>query len=375
MRIYLDNAATTALDPRVLEAMLSYLSANYGNPSSLYKEGREARSVVEKARKLVANIFGCAPAELFFTSGGTESDNTTLKSVVEAGGITHIISSPLEHHAVLDTVEYLSEKHGINLTQLNVDSEGRLDYTQLEELLAKYKDATLVSLMHGNNEIGNLLEIERVAELCQNYGSFFHSDMVQTAGHYEIDFSKLSVDSAAFSGHKFHGPKGTGFLYSRNQKQKVSSLIHGGTQERNMRAGTENVAGIVGAVKALEIACHNRTEHQSSIEKIKKYTLDKLRQIDNIGFHGLSDSMTESLYTVINIALPKDIDTAMLGFNLDIQGISVSGGSACTSGALGGSHVINALGVDTKPIRISFSKHTTTEEIDVFVEKLKAQLD
>jgi cysteine desulfurase len=371
VRIYLDNAATTPLDERVLEAMLPYLSGQFGNPSSIHGHGREARNAVERARKLVAGLLNCAPSEIFFTSGGTESDNTALRQAVRRYGIAHAITSPLEHHAVLHTLEDLHRSGHLELHRVEFDEKGHIRPEHLESLLRQYPGA-LVSLMHGNNEIGNLTDIGAVAAICAEYRAYFHSDTVQTLGHYALDLEKTLVHALAGSAHKFHGPKGTGILYLRGS-HPVDPLLTGGSQERNMRGGTENVAGIVGLARALELACAEMAENRTRIAALKARAIDRLRHaLPEAGFHGDSADPDRSLYRVLNVRLPGVADNDMLLFSLDIKGISVSGGSACSSGSSIGSHVLDALGVGpgTGAVRVSFSRFNTPEEIDTFVEAL-----
>lgn len=378
-RVYFDNAATTRLDPVVLEAMLPLMQDNFGNPSSIHGHGRVVRSAIEKARKTVASLLNAAPAEIFFTSGGTEADNTAICGSIDTYGITHAISSPLEHHAVLHTLEYLAKTGRIKLSLLNVDEHGRLDYNQLGTLL-KANPNSLVSLMHGNNEIGNLLDMNLVGDLCREYGAVWHSDTVQTMGHYRHDVQSLKVDFLVGAAHKFHGPKGVGFLYARpTERPSIHPFIHGGSQERNRRGGTENVYGIVGLAKALEIAYVEMDEHRRHIESLKQRMIDQLRAtIDDrdggpVQFNGDSADLDKSLYTVLSVSLPANDMNDMLLFNLDIAGISVSGGSACSSGSDVGSHVLGALpGLDPNRgnIRFSFGKYNTAEEVDFAVSKV-----
>lgn len=370
MNVYLDNAATTPLDPNVFEAMKPYMLEHFGNPSSIHSYGRQVRSAIERSRKKVAELLNASPAEIFFTSGGTEADNTAIRCTVSEKNIQHIITSKIEHHAVLHTVASL-EKRGIKVTYLDLDDDGQVDYAQMEDLL-KSNPNTLVTLMHGNNEIGNLLDLEKVGEICEEYDAIFHSDTVQTMAHYTHDLEKLKLDFAVGSAHKFHGPKGIGFLYI-NHKNKIHPFIHGGAQERNMRGGTENVYGIVGLAKAMEIAYSGMEDHQSHIEGLKKRMISKLKEsVEGIGFNGVSDDLDKSLYTVLNACLPASDDNDMLLFNLDIEGVSVSGGSACSSGSSIGSHVLAELNRDQNrgAIRFSFSKNNTLEEVDYTIEKL-----
>ena len=371
--VYLDNAATTQMDDRVIEAMLPFMRGHFGNPSSVHSHGREVRTAIEKARKKVAELLQASPSEIFFTSGGTEADNTALVCGIESHGLTHAITSPLEHHAVLHTLEMLAKKGQVQLSLLEVNEQGENDLAQLEELLKK-NPKSLVSLMQGNNEIGNLNDLERIGQLTQAHGAFFHSDTVQTMGHYAHDLSKLLVDALVAGAHKFHGPKGVGFLYVRKDK-KIHPFIHGGAQERNMRGGTENVIGIIGLATALEISLEELAAHRSQIEKIKGYFVERLRQeIPGISFNGHSADLQKSLYTVLSVSLPpSEANRGMLLFHLDLEGISASGGSACSSGATVGSHVLRALqhSPERDAVRFSFSRFTTMEEVDYTLEKLK----
>lgn len=374
MKVYLDNAATTAMDDRVIEAMLPFMKSHYGNPSSVHSQGREVRTAIERARKKVAELLNTTPSEIFFTSGGTEADNTAIVCGIESHGIKHAITSPLEHHAVLHTLEVCEKKGHIKLSILDVNEKGEIDFNQLENLL-KENPNSLVSLMHANNEIGNLNDLNKIGNLCQEYSAFFHSDTVQTMGHYVHDLKSLPVDSIVAGGHKFHGPKGSGFLYVRKNK-KIHPLIHGGAQERNMRGGTENVIGIIGITKALELAYSEMESHQSHVISLKNHFIKSLSEaIPDVLFNGLSNDLDKSLYTVLNVSLPpSEANRGMLLFNLDLEGIAASGGSACSSGATVGSHVLRAL--KHKPerdaVRFSFSRYNTIEEINYTISKLKA---
>jgi len=372
--VYLDNAATTPMDDRVIEAMLPFMRAHFGNPSSVHSHGREVRTAIEKARKKVAELLQASPSEIFFTSGGTEADNTALVCGIESHGIQHAITSPLEHHAVLHTLEMLAKKGKIQLSFLDVNEKGEINLQQLESLLHAHPKS-LVSLMQGNNEIGNLNDLEQIGTLARTYDAFFHSDTVQTMGHYTHDLSTLPVDALVAGAHKFHGPKGVGFLYVRKDK-KIHPFIHGGAQERNMRGGTENVIGIIGLAKALEISLEELDAHRSHIQKIKGYFVEKLKQdIPGVAFNGCSADLQKSLYTVLSVSLPpSEANRGMLLFHLDLEGISASGGSACSSGVSVGSHVMRALQhpADRDVVRFSFSRFTTMEEIDYTLEKLKA---
>ncbi|AKQ46845.1 cysteine desulfurase [Rufibacter radiotolerans] len=371
MRVYLDNAATTPLDKEVFEVMAPFMLEHYGNPSSIHAHGRQVRAAIEMARKTVANLVNASPSEIFFTSGGTEADNLAIICTIKSLGIKHAITSPLEHHAVLHSLESLEKNGEVELTMLKVDKQGVLDLAHLEQLLAS-QPRTFVSIMHANNEIGNLNDIEAIAQLCKQYDAVFHSDTVQTMGHYKHDVQALGVNFLVGSAHKFHGPKGVGFIYV-DSSIKIHPLIQGGSQERNMRGGTENVYGIVGLAKAMEIACRDMEEHQQHIQALKDRMVQKLReQIEDVQFNGLSQEGDKSLYTVLNVSLPASEMNEMLLFNLDINKISASGGSACTSGVDLGSHVLRAIGADMERgnVRFSFSKYNTIEEIDYTVATL-----
>ncbi len=371
MNIYLDNAATTPIDPEVLDAMKPFMLEHFGNPSSTHSHGRTVRAAIESSRKKIAGLLNCTPGEILFTSGGTEADNTILTGAVRTYGIRNIVSSPIEHHAVTHTLEHLVAQDGVTLHMVRLDEKGRVDMRHLEDLL-RNADNAMISLMHANNEIGNLLDMERVGELARQYGAYFHSDTVQSVGHYRHDLSKLNVHGITASAHKFHGPKGAGFMYLRKDR-KIMPSVFGGAQERNMRGGTENVYGIVGLAKALEIAYRDMDVHRRHITGLKTHMIEKLRaMIPGVAFHGDSDNLEGSLYTVLNVSLPESEENNMLLFNLDLQGISVSGGSACSSGAAQGSHVLEALYPESKrgAVRFSFSKYNTVEEIDYTVSKL-----
>ena len=371
-RIYFDNAATTALDPEVLEAMMPYLTQHFGNPSSIYSYGRETRLAIETARKTVAKLLGVQPRNIFFTSGGTESDNTAIAASIRDLGCNHIITSPIEHHAVLHTAEHYCACDEITSSFVNLTETGAIDYTDLENQLKQYTEAgnkCLVTLMHANNEIGVLLSIKKVGELCKTYGAIFHSDCVQTIGHYPVDLSRIHVHFVSAAGHKFHGPKGVGVLYVSDDVH-IKPFIFGGGQERNMRAGTENVYGIVGFAKALEIAMRDYEKHSTYIKDIKAYMKKSLQEnIPGVSFNDTPDS----LYTVLSACFPKTEKSEFLLMNLDMANICVSGGSACSSGTNIGSHVIHALHKDNDctTIRFSFSKYNTKEEVDRVVKKLK----
>lgn len=370
-RIYLDNAATTSLDPAVLEAMMPYLTKHFGNPSSIYSYGRESRMAIENSRKSVAKILNAHPAEIFFTSGGTESSNMAITASVRDLGCKHIISSPIEHHATSHTVEYLYQNGEAALSYVKLLPNGHIDLADLESLLADSEEKCLVTLMHANNEIGNMLDIHAVGDLCKKYNAIFHSDTVQTVGHFPFNLRNTPVHFITGAGHKFHGPKGVGMLYI-NENVKIKPFVHGGSQERNMRAGTENLYGIVGFAKALELATTNYENDSNYITELKHYIMDQLnKNIKGITFNG--DPTGKSLYAVLSVSFPKTEKSEMILFNLDINNICASGGSACTSGADQGSHVIRAINNNPNQVtvRFSFSKHNTKSEIDAVVEKLK----
>lgn len=374
MKVYLDNAATTAMDDRVIEAMIPFMRNHFGNPSSVHSHGREVRSAIEKSRKKVAELLQASPSEIFFTSGGTEADNTAIVCGVESHGIQHAITSPLEHHAVLHTLQVCAKKGIIKLSILDVNQKGELDMMQLEKLL-RSNPKSLVSLMQANNEIGNLNDLQHIGLLAKEHGAFFHSDTVQTMGHYPHDLKNMAVDALVAGAHKFHGPKGAGFLYVRKDK-KIHPFIHGGAQERNMRGGTENVIGIIGTAKALEIAYEDMAVHRLHIEQIKTHFIQKLTtEVPGVIFNGLSADLHKSLYTVLSVSLPpSEPNRGMLLFNLDLAGISASGGSACSSGATVGSHVLRALQhtPERDAVRFSFSRFTTIAEVDYTIFKLKS---
>ena len=371
-RIYLDNAATTSLDPMVLEAMMPFFTEKFGNPSSIYSYGRETRMAIEQARKSVAKILNAHPAEIFFTSGGTESSNTAIFSAVRDLACRHIITSEIEHHAVSHSVEYLRNSGKAAVSYVKLLPNGHIDLDDLEKLLSESSVKTLVTLMHANNEIGNMLDIHAVGNLCNLYNAVFHSDTVQTVGHFPFDLRNTPVHFITGSAHKFHGPKGVGILYI-NENIRIQPFFHGGGQERNMRAGTENVYGIVGLAKALEIATSEFEADRTFIHSLKLYMYEALKKnIPGIDFNG--DVFETSLYTILNVSFPVSEKSEMLLFNLDIHHICASGGSACASGADQGSHVIRAINSDPNQIavRFSFSKHNTKAEIDWVVATLKS---
>ncbi|MEB0263650.1 MULTISPECIES: cysteine desulfurase family protein [unclassified Mucilaginibacter] len=371
MRVYFDNAATTAIDPEVLKEMYKAMEGQFGNPSSIHSHGREVRTLIERSRKTIAGLLHTSPAEIFFTSGGTEADNMAIRCGIVDHKLTHAITTKLEHHAVVHTLQAMEKGGVIKLSYADVDCRGNVDYEHLETLL-KINDRSFVSLMHANNELGTLTDIQRVGEICEAYNAMYHSDTVQTVGHYKHDLKKLKLHFMVCAAHKLHGPKGIGFLHI-NHKVKINPMIYGGSQERNMRGGTENVYGIAGLAKALEMAYADMDAHQAYIQDLKSYMKAQLEQnVPGVEFNGETDP-AKSLYTVLSASFPEMEMADMLLFNLDIAGISASGGSACSSGTDIGSHVLTAIGANpNRPsVRFSFSKYNTKDEVDYVVAKLK----
>ncbi|MFN3916944.1 MAG: cysteine desulfurase family protein [Flavobacteriales bacterium] len=370
-RVYLDNAATTPMAKEVLDAMLPFMQNDFGNPSSTHAFGRKTKSAIEQTRKKIAGYLNCEPGEIIFTSGGTEADNMALNGCVDALGVKRIITSPLEHHAILHTAEHLANTGKVKLELVKVDEKGHVDLNHLEELL-KNSEKTLVTLMHGNNEIGTLLPLQKVADLCKNYHAYFHSDTVQTMGHCRFNLKDSGIHFLTCAAHKFHGPKGVGFLYM-NKKVKLPAMIHGGSQERNFRGGTENLYGIVGLGKAFELAYENLEEHQKHVSNLKHYLKEQLEKtIPGIKFNG--ETIPEkSLYTVLNVCFPANETNSMLLVSLDLFGVAVSGGSACSSGNNKGSHVLAGIRASElcTSIRFSFSRYTTKADIDFALDKIR----
>jgi cysteine desulfurase len=369
-RIYLDNAATSPLDEEVIETMVAAMREQYGNPSSAHAQGRKVKTMIEDARGKIAGLLKCQPSEIFFTSGGTEADNLALRGAIKSLNIKTLITSPIEHHAVLHTAEELAHSGEVKLYFVDIDNKGHVVLESLEKLMSENPGA-LVSLMHANNEIGNLLNIEKTAEIVRRHGGFFHSDTVQTMGHYAFDLNNDSIDFLAGAAHKFNGPKGVGFIYIR-KRNRIQPEITGGAQEREMRGGTENVYGILGMAKALEICYKHLEEKRQHIQGLKTLMIEKLKEeIPGVQFNG--DAEGESLYTVLSVSFPPSDSGNMLLFNLDLAGISASGGSACSSGSVGGSHVINTIYPGTKrtTIRFSFGKFNTKDDVLKAVETLK----
>jgi len=373
MRVYFDNAATTPMENEVIEVMNACMRSDYGNPSSIHGEGRRVRALIEAARKQVARTIGSSIGEVFFTSGGTEANNMALKCAVRDLGVQRIISSPTEHHCVLHSLDSLRKNTDVEVILLDVDDLGRVNLVQLRNLLVNDGRKTLVSLMHANNEIGTMTDISEVSRLCREHGALFHSDTVQTISHYPIDVSKMGIDFLSGAAHKFHGPKGVGFIYI-NGAAMLGPYLDGGSQERNMRGGTENVYGIAGLAKALELANAGLEERKSQILQVKHYMQKRLSEtFEGIRFNGDLDN---SLYTVLSVSFPPSAKSELLLFSLDINGISASGGSACSSGVEEGSHVLAAIksAEEYKTIRFSFSHKNTLSEVDYVIEKLKTIL-
>jgi cysteine desulfurase len=373
MKVYLDNAASTPLDPKVLQEMLPYLTDIQGNPSSVHFHGRQVRNAIETARKEIAALLHCSPAEIVFTSGGTEADNLAIRSTVDGLGVQHVITTKIEHHAVEHTLLNLQKQGKISIHWLDVDAVGNINLSQLEEYLQLFPNA-LVSLMHGNNEIGTLLDLEAVASLCSRYKAIFHSDTVQTMGLIPYNLAETHIHFITAAAHKFNGPKGVGFLYIR-QGTVIPSQISGGGQERNMRAGTENVAGIIGMAAALKNGYQNLDTKLKHLKSLKSYFKMLLEQnFPGITFNGNTD-LEHSLPTVLNVCFPAQAgEDLMLLFNLDIHNISASGGSACSSGSVSASHVLSGIGLPEEKalnsVRFSFGVQNTKEELDFVINKL-----
>lgn len=369
-RVYLDNASTTPLLSEVVDMMTEVIRNHHGNPSSIHFFGRDARSLVEDARKTVASILRCSIGEIFFTSSATEANNTILKNAVMYNGITRIISSPTEHHCVLHTLEHLAEHHLVEVIYLEVDRKGNPNLDQLESLLSNDKNHTLVSLMYVNNEIGTMLDLQRAADICNSYSVPIHCDAVQAVGKLPIDLSKLNLSYLTASAHKFHGPKGIGFFYM-NMDHIIPPYIHGGAQERNMRAGTENTYGISGLAVALNHLNQNHQENFDQVNDLRSYFKQQLvDHFADIRFNGNQEE--NYLPHILSVSFPPSDKVEMLMFNLDINGIAASSGSACSSGIESDSHVLQAIRhePDRAAIRFSFSPWTTREDIDYVVEKL-----
>lgn len=371
MKVYLDNAATTPMAKEVIEVMSKCMQENFGNPSSIHAFGRESKALMETARRTISSHLNCKPGEIIFTSGGTEADNMALTMAVKDLGISRIITSQIEHHAVLHTAEYLDSNHPIKVDYVKLDNQGHVDLKDLDKLLSN-GEKTLVSLMHANNEIGTKINLEKISEICRKNDSYLHSDTVQTMGHYPFDLEELDIDFFTCAAHKLHGPKGVGFLYC-NKNIHVKPLTQGGSQERGMRGGTENLYGIIGMAKAIDLAFSDIESHINYVQGLKSYMIDELKKrIPGIDFHG-DISEDGSLYTVLNVCFPKMNKQEMFLFNLDMKGIACSGGSACSSGSGVGSHVLSGIGAPTdRPnARFSFSRYTKKEEIDYALDQIE----
>ncbi len=375
MSIYFDNAATTPIDPAVLEAMMPYLSEHFGNPSSIHACGRRTKAAIEKARKTVASILNVSPSEIFFTSGGTESNNCVLFNAVKNLGVKRIISSEIEHHCITHTLDSISDEYGVEIVYVNLLKDGQIDINHLTELLNDKSKTTLVSLMHANNEVGNLTDIKTIGDLCEETNTWFHSDTVQTVAHYPLNLQEIKAHFISGAAHKFHGPKGVGFLYIKGGVES-KPLLFGGAQERNMRAGTENLYGIIGLAKALEIAVDEMEKDRIHIQSLKNYFKKQLdNHFDKVKYNG--DTEGPSLYTVLNVSFEAYDKSALLLLNLDINNICASGGSACSSGSDTGSHVLKTIYGNqnrSNSVRFSFSKFNTQHEIDNCINVLKKLL-
>ena len=371
-RVYLDNAATTPMAPEIIQMMSEMMKTHFANPSSVHSFGSESKIVVENARKSIANLLNTSPGSIFFTSGGTEADNMAIKCGIDNHKITHAITSKLSHHAVLYPLEDLEADGRIKLSYIDIDENGVVSLAHLKELLAN-NPRTFVSIMHANNEIGTIQDIKAIGDICKEYNAIFHSDTVQTIAHFPFDMQELNVDFMAASAHKFHGPKGVGFVYISENIQ-IKPLLRGGAQERNMRAGTENIYGIAALSMAMEMAYEHLEEEVKYIKELKSYMIEKFKtEMQDVQFYGKCTDMDNSLYTVLSVNFPETDIAEMLLFNLDIMGIACSGGSACASGGSKSSHVLSGINPESKRpgIRFSFSKYNTKEDIDFVIDKLK----
>ena len=374
-QVYFDNAATTQIREEVIDVMTLVMKKTYGNASSSHSYGRSAKAIIEQSRKKIASFFNVSAGEIIFTSGGTEADNLVLRSAVRDLGVKHIITSRIEHHGVLHTIDALIKEYNILVTYLNIDVNGDVDIDQLEGVL-KSNDKVLVSLMHVNNEIGNILDIKRVADLCKTNNALFHSDAVQSIGHYKLDLQTVKVDFIAASAHKFHGPKGIGFAFVR-KNTGLKPITLGGEQERGLRAGTESIHNIVGLEKALSMAYDNFSIEYNYVKNLKAYFVNKISNtIPNVSFNGNSASLITSTYALVNVCLPISLKkSAMLLFQLDLKGVACSKGSACQSGSSQKSHVLYELlskaDLEKPSIRFSFSIYNTLEDVDYLISVLK----
>ncbi|MDG2058535.1 MAG: cysteine desulfurase family protein [Flavobacteriales bacterium] len=371
-RVFLDNASTTPIAPEIIDMMSKMMKSHFANPSSVHSYGRESKIVVEGARKKIAELLNTSPGSIFFTSGGTEADNMAIKCAIHDHKITHAITSRLSHHAVLFPLEDLEKEGLIKLSYVDIDKSGVISMSHLKELLSS-NPRTFVSIMHANNEIGTIQDIKVIGDICKEHNAIFHSDTVQTMAHFPFDMQKLNVDFMAASAHKFHGPKGVGFVYI-SENIRIKPLLRGGGQERNMRAGTENIYGIAALAMAMEMAYKNLQEETDYIKGLKIYMIEKLQaELEDVQFYGKCTDMDNSLYTVLSCHFPETDIAEMLLFNLDILGVACSGGSACASGGSKGSHVLTEIVPESKRpgIRFSFSKYNTKEDIDFTIDKLK----
>ncbi len=371
-KIYFDNAATTPMDKDVITAIAQTMNDVYGNPSSTHQFGRKAKAIIEQARKNIANYFKVSSSEIIFTSGGSEADNLILNNAVKNLNVTRILTSKIEHHAVLHTIASLKKEVNIEVNYIRFNEKGEIDYEHLKELLNASDKKTLVSLMYVNNEIGNILNTKKVTELCRENNALFHSDTVQAIGHYTIDLQKTPIDFIAASAHKFHGSKGVGFAYIK-KGFGILPILHGGAQEKGARAGTENVPNIVGMDVALNKMLHNLDAETKQITELKAYFISELKKnFNDIRFNGMSENLEKSSYCILNVRFNQDIP--MLLFTLDLKGIAVSGGSACQSGSNTGSHVLNEIAPDkdtvNTSVRFSFSKYNTKKEVDYVIQTL-----
>ncbi|GGD92820.1 cysteine desulfurase family protein [Planktosalinus lacus] len=374
--VYFDSAATTQMRKEVIERITKVMQNDFGNPSSTHSYGRASKSLIENARKTIANELGVTAAEIIFTSGGTEADNLILNSCVRDLGVNRIITTQIEHHAVLHTIEELHKNYEVEIDLLTLDSCGEIDYDQLESFLKDSSKKTLISLMHVNNEVGTMLDLDRVSALSKKYNALFHSDTVQSIGHFRLNLSEVKIDFITAAAHKFHGPKGVGFAFIR-KNTGLQSLIFGGQQERGLRAGTEAVHNIAGLETAFQLAYEHLEEEKEYILSLKDYFIETLKkEIQGVKFNGACSDNAKSTYTLLNVCLPISPQKAlMLLFQLDLKGIACSKGSACQSGSDQGSHVLNAILNEEdrkKPsIRFSFSLFNTKEEVDYVVQVLK----
>ncbi|MAU37090.1 MAG: cysteine desulfurase [Flavobacteriales bacterium] len=372
MKVYLDNAATTPVAPEIIDMMSEMMKTTFANPSSIHSYGRQSRTIIESARKRIAKLLNTSPGSIFFTSGGTEADNMAIKCAIQDHNIQHAITSKISHHAVLYPLKDLHDERKINLSYIDIDNNGLVSLSHLKELLQN-NSRTFVSIMHANNEIGTIQDLKKIGSICKDYGAIFHSDTVQTIGHYPFNMQDLNVDFLAASAHKFHGPKGIGFCYI-SENIKIKPFLRGGSQERNMRAGTENICGIAGLAMAMEMAYENLESEMLYIKGLKKYMIKKLKhEIHDVQFYAKCSDIDNSLYTVLSCHFPETEISEMLLFNLDILGVACSGGSACASGVSKGSHVLSEIYPDSKRpgIRFSFSRYNTKQDIDFAVAKLK----